>query len=207
VKLGDVALVLIDFGADSKASSGLISELSGTFPTVPVVAILPERASDHLRSKAIRAGVRDFMMRPVGPDEFRLRIRNAIRSAPSVFSVARETAKREGEMRDTISEVFEGFAEMLRLAGGPGEWRDTDTGLHIARVAYYSRLMGRMIGCGIEKQDLICHSSTLHDIGKVAVPDHILHKPGPLDPDERKTMEVHAVRGHDLLKRYGMRIC
>lgn len=79
------------------------------------------------------------------------------------------------------------------------EMRSKETGQHIRRIAAYARVLAQLLGLPVERLDLIEAAAPLHDIGKVAVPDAILTKPGPLDADELAIMRSHAQNGHDLL--------
>ena len=81
------------------------------------------------------------------------------------------------------------------------EKRDPYTGGHVRRVVVYSLLLGRELGLdAIELEDLRL-AATLHDVGKIAVPDQVLRKPAPLDAEEAKVMRQHAVDGADIVSR------
>jgi len=77
--------------------------------------------------------------------------------------------------------------------------KDGTTGRHIARMAQIATALGAQWGLSIAQQDLLMHAAPLHDIGKIAIPDAILRKPGPLTDDELTVMRTHATRGHELL--------
>jgi putative two-component system response regulator len=79
------------------------------------------------------------------------------------------------------------------------ESRDEETGDHIARIGALSYELALAAGCDVAEADLIQRASAMHDLGKIAIPDHVLRKPGPLDPDERAVIETHATIGGDLL--------
>jgi response regulator RpfG family c-di-GMP phosphodiesterase len=79
------------------------------------------------------------------------------------------------------------------------EMRSKETGQHIRRMAGYSRLLAELAGLPPLQVQLIEAAAPLHDIGKVAVPDAVLNKPGPLDVTETRVMRSHAQNGFDLL--------
>lgn len=81
------------------------------------------------------------------------------------------------------------------------EQRDNYTAGHGQRVGEYSRLIAIQMGLSHEVQEELYRAGTLHDIGKVAIPDSILLKPGPLEPVERSLIEEHVEAGYTLLKR------
>jgi hypothetical protein len=80
------------------------------------------------------------------------------------------------------------------------EFRDEDTGAHIERIGRFSTLLAEQIGMEEEFCLRMVHAAPLHDVGKVAIPDAILLKPGRLTAQERAIVETHAEEGHRLLK-------
>ena len=79
------------------------------------------------------------------------------------------------------------------------EMRSKETGQHIHRMAAYSKLLSQLYGLSRDQVNLIEAAAPLHDIGKVAIPDSILNKAGPLTPEEMAVMRTHAQNGFDLL--------
>lgn len=79
------------------------------------------------------------------------------------------------------------------------ESRDAETGSHIERMGRYCALLAEKLGWGDQERDLLRIASPLHDVGKIAIPDNVLQKPGKLDPAERSAMEEHAEIGHRIL--------
>ena len=79
--------------------------------------------------------------------------------------------------------------------------RSKETGMHIHRMAAYSKLLAQLYGLPSDQLNLLEAAAPLHDIGKVAIPDAILTKPGRLTEDEMDTMRTHAQSGFDLLGR------
>lgn len=93
--------------------------------------------------------------------------------------------------------------ETIRRLARAAESRDLETGLHIERVSRYSALLATRLGLETERCELIRLASQLHDIGKIAISDTVLLKPGPLSPAERQHMETHAELGHAMLAGSG----
>src|SRR6202035_5744096 len=91
-------------------------------------------------------------------------------------------------------------AETVRRLSMAVEFRDEDTGAHIERIGRFSRLLGKHIGMEPDFCERLSHAAPLHDVGKVAIPDAILLKPGPLTPQERAIVETHAEEGHRLVR-------
>ena len=88
--------------------------------------------------------------------------------------------------------------EVLFTLGELGEVRSKETGQHVNRVALYSELIATKYGLKIEEVDLLKMASPMHDIGKVAIPDEILLKPGKLTDKEMDIMKTHAKIGYEI---------
>ncbi len=108
-------------------------------------------------------------------------------------TIALENVRLNEVLADNQKEVMYRIGEIV-------ESRSKESGMHVKRVALYSELLGKLIGLPDERVDLIKQASPLHDIGKVGIPDSILHKPGKLDPEEWEIMKTHAKLGHDMLE-------
>ncbi len=76
---------------------------------------------------------------------------------------------------------------------------DAETGRHVNRMASIAGFLGRQLGLDSEQVLLLRAAAPMHDVGKIATPDEILHKEGPLTPDEREVMEHHTNIGHQIL--------
>jgi len=90
--------------------------------------------------------------------------------------------------------------EIIFTMGSIGESRSLETGNHVRRVAEYSRVLAELYGLSAEEAEMLKQASPMHDIGKVAIPDSILNKPGRLTAQERVIMETHVMKGYDMLK-------
>jgi HD-GYP domain-containing protein (c-di-GMP phosphodiesterase class II) len=112
----------------------------------------------------------------------------------------REIEARSLELRKTMTELEVAQAETVRRLSMAVEFRDEDTGAHIERIGRFSTLLAEQIGLEQELCERMSHAAPLHDVGKVAIPDAILLKPGKLTAEERAIVETHAEEGHRLLK-------
>lgn len=83
------------------------------------------------------------------------------------------------------------------------ECRSDETGSHVRRVAEYVRLLALKYGLSEEEAEMFKLASTLHDLGKIGVPDAVLNKPGPLTPEEYQIIQAHVRQGHELLTNSG----
>jgi PAS domain S-box-containing protein len=107
--------------------------------------------------------------------------------------------ERTADLQRAVADLDASQIETVRRLSRAVEFRDEDTGAHIARISALAARTARSAGLDAEHCDLIERASPLHDLGKVAIPDSVLLKPGPLTPAERLTIETHAEIGHRLL--------
>jgi response regulator RpfG family c-di-GMP phosphodiesterase len=109
-------------------------------------------------------------------------------------AVTFENMNLQEDLRETQKELVYILADAV-------EARSKETGAHVKRVALGSEMLARLCGLPEVQVMLIKHASPLHDIGKVAIPDAILHKAGKLDANEWALMQKHAQFGLDILQR------
>jgi putative two-component system response regulator len=167
---------------------------------VPVI-VLTGNSEHDLKRRALDMGATDLLNKPVHPDDLIARLRNALRtkeyqdqiktySSSLELKVAERTAELEASRRDIV----------WRLAKA-GEFRDEDTGNHVARVGCYCRALSERLGQSRDFIETIYLASPLHDIGKIGISDSILLKPDKLTPDERGIIERHCVIGVEILSQ------
>ncbi len=111
-----------------------------------------------------------------------------------------EIESRTSELKRALSELEIAQAETVQRLSMAVEFRDEDTGAHIERIGRFSVLLAEQIGMDADFCERLRHAAPLHDVGKVAIPDAILLKPGPLTPEERAIVETHAEEGHRLVR-------
>jgi CHASE2 domain-containing sensor protein len=105
----------------------------------------------------------------------------------------------DAEVRKRTRELFETQLEIVERLGQAVESRDGETGAHIDRMSALCHRLALAAGIEDEAADEIRRASVMHDVGKIGVPDSILHKPGRLDDEERAIMQTHANVGGDIL--------
>ncbi len=111
-----------------------------------------------------------------------------------------EIDERNDDLRRALSELEIAQAETVRRLSMAVEFRDEDTGAHIERIGRFSTLLAEATGMNPDFCRRIGYAAPLHDVGKVAIPDAILLKPGKLTAEERAIVETHAEEGHRLLR-------
>jgi CHASE2 domain-containing sensor protein len=105
----------------------------------------------------------------------------------------------EDQVRARTKALRETELEIIQRLGQAVESRDEETGDHIERIAALSHRLALAAGMSEDEAELLRRASAMHDVGKIAIPDRILRKPGPLTPEERRIMQRHAEVGGDLL--------
>jgi len=171
---------------------------------IPVIFLTAKTDVDSM-SRAFEVGGVDFITKPFHADELLARVRTHL-ELHKAREVLRQhnlslQAKIEAQKKRVLSELEENQKEMIELITELVESVSDETGKHIRRVAEYSRLLAKYHpALGPEDVEIIYHASPMHDIGKIAVPSEILHKKGPLTPEEFEIMKTHTTKAHEYLK-------
>lgn len=163
------------------------------------ILVLTGLQDKETRHAVLGEGANDFLNKPFDQTEMVLRIRNLLRvqRALRLQSTLAQRLETEVERRtNELSNAVEALVYRLALVG---DMRDSDTGLHVARVGRYSRILAEGMDLPPELCFMIEKAAPLHDIGKVGIPDQILHKAGRLDDDERCIINTHAEKGASVL--------
>lgn len=103
------------------------------------------------------------------------------------------------ERNEALNEVARAHHEVLYRLSVAADMKDDDTGVHIIRLGFLSEALALRLGHTPSKARMLRKAAPMHDIGKIATPDHVLKKPGPLNPQEREIMNQHAVQGAEIL--------
>jgi HD-GYP domain-containing protein (c-di-GMP phosphodiesterase class II)/CHASE2 domain-containing sensor protein len=115
----------------------------------------------------------------------------------------RESAVLEGVVRERTAELREAQFEIVRRLAQAAESRDEETGQHIERISRMCGMLARAVGLSDAEAELIGEAAALHDLGKIAIPDAILLKPGKLDATEWDIMRRHPELGARMLAGSG----
>jgi len=120
--------------------------------------------------------------------------------ALSVDEIEKKVDEGVKKIKKLNTEIEQTQKEVVFTMGAIGESRSKETGNHVKRVAEYSKLLALYYGLSKEEAELLKQASPMHDIGKVAIADSILNKPGRFDEKEREIMNTHAKLGYEMLK-------
>lgn len=193
-------IILLDLHMPDLNGIALMGALNRGMPTVdPLVIVLTGDNSQRAKEEALLAGARDFIAKPFNNTEVGLRLKNLgelrlahNRLRQTNLELATAVAQRTLELELARLEVLDRLAMAAEL-------RDDDTGQHTRRVGALSASLAQASGMSETDTELIARTAPLHDVGKIAIPDHILLKPGALVGAEITLMRTHAQIGAKLL--------
>ena len=184
-----------------------IERLRDLSPDTPVVVISTVR-DVNVVIQAMRAGASDYLLKPFEPEQLLDSIRRALlhRHAAQQNAADKEhleglVAARTDLLRQAIADLEQAYDITLEALGDALDLKDAETEGHSRRVTAYTIALARAIGLKGEELRIVSRGAFLHDIGKMAIPDAILLKPGKLDRQEQAMMREHCARGYQILRK------
>lgn len=194
-----IDLVIVDYMMPKLDGLELIGEFRKTNQHTPVVMITASE-EEELHANAFLIGANDFLKKPVKSTLFKVRVTNLLSLYKKSILLQDKAKLLAQEVKMATRELKSAELETLEVLGRTAEYKDTDTGNHILRVARYAKIIAREYGLSEEEQDILFYSAPFHDIGKVGIEDKILLKPGKLTFDEFEIMKTHVDIGYKILK-------
>ncbi len=180
----DLRFVITDLSMPEMDGYELIQAIRNQELQYKYIIVLTSAGDKESVVKALSLGADDFLSKPAMPEELQLRTRSGFRLLQ-----------------------MEGTEELIFAMAKLSEYRSEETGCHLERVRHYTRILARdlvencpEIGISYPQAEEIARVSPLHDIGKVAIPDAILHKNGRLTAEEFTEIKGHTTIGGDLLR-------
>ncbi len=180
----EIRMIITDIDMPGMDGLDLIREIRKRQIRYKYIIVLTSTGDNTPAVKALSVGADDFLRKPAIPEELRLRTSSGFR----LLNL------------ETTEELIFAMAKL-------SEYRSEETGFHLERVQHYIRVLGRdivqhctEIGITPQLAEEIAWVSSLHDIGKVAIPDAILHKPARLTVEEHDIIKQHAKIGGELLQ-------
>jgi putative two-component system response regulator len=167
------------------------------------VLVLTGDLSQETREKALAAGARDFITKPFDLTEVLLRIKNLLEARVLHLQLQEHNRTLEKRVRERTRELAVAQVEILHRLALAAEYRDDVTGRHAERVGALASLLAERLGREKDEIRLLRRAATLHDVGKIGVPDGILMKPGRLTPGEWDRMRAHVEIGERILMGSG----
>jgi two-component system, response regulator RpfG len=169
---------------------------------IPIILVTVV-GDEPVRQAALDAGVIDFLVKPVRPRELRARCRNLLQLRQQSETVKQRALSLEHRLQTSLQQIAERERATLSRLARAVEYRDGGTHQNLQRMAAIAGLIARGAGMLDDEAVLLEQATPLHDLGKIALPDAVLQKPGPLNEEERALVRRHPQIGHDLLADSG----
>lgn len=214
-KQGQIQAILLDLVMPEMDGFEVLQRLreNKVIEKVPVLVISGE-SSTQIEQRCFESGVSDFISRPFNAILVKKRVQNVVnqyvyknhleekvQEQTAILRKAYDTLKIQAQKLEKRNE------DIIEMLGTIVEYRNVESGEHIQRVKDYTRVLAEDFlveypeyGLTQENIDCIVAASALHDIGKIAIPDSILLKPGRLTKDEFEYMKSHTIRGCEILE-------
>ncbi len=200
-------LMLSDLMMAGLDGNGLLEKTKEKFPDMPVVMVTAVH-DISVALAAIRNGAYDYLLKPFEREQLLATVRRALENRRlklenRTYQTNLETlvTARTEQLRKAMTSLERSYDITLEALGDALDLKDAETEGHSRRVTAYTIAIARHMGLNADQIRVIARGAFLHDIGKMAIPDAILRKPGKLDPDEVAIMREHCYRGFQLLKR------
>ena len=185
---------------------------SSSQPEAPIIMVTALNSRED-RIKAVEAGASDFVSKPIDKTELRVRMNSLLK-----MKEARDEVKRYQNELEEMAQVrtralqvavdnlvglqqstVAAHLETIYCLASAAEYKDEETAEHIKRMSYTAAIVARAKGLPEDEVRMVLHSSPMHDVGKIGIPDSVLLKPGTLDPDEWAIMKRHTTIGAAIL--------
>jgi putative two-component system response regulator len=194
-------LILLDLSMPFLDGFGVMKQLQAEVNPADYMPILVLTAdiTSEAKQRALSSGAMDFLTKPLNISEVSLRIRNLLHTRLLHLQIRQHNEQLEQKVRERTQELADSRIEVLERLAIAGEYRDQDTGAHTRRVGIVAAALAAATGVQAREVELIRRAATLHDIGKIGIPDLILLKPGKLDQAEFDVMKSHTKIGAKIL--------
>lgn len=206
----NIVLVLLDIVMPVLNGFGVLQYMQerDLLEKIPVILITGETVLDS-DEQAYAYGVADVMHKPFYPHIVMRRAQNIIELYQNKHNMEERLKEQEIAIRSQEKKIRENNEFMIDALSSVVEFRSLETGEHIRRIKYFTRIMLKYLmkyfpqyGLTPTQVDEIARASALHDIGKIGIPDAILLKPGKLTPEEFETMKTHTTIGCEVLEKF-----
>ena len=198
--------VLLDVVMPEIDGIGVLHELwkDGLLKKIPVFLITAE-ASDSVMKEAYRLGVMDVISKPIVSYVVLRRVQSVIELFEARKRLSSVVESQQSKLLLQAQKIIELNQGMIEALSAAIEFRDVESGEHVRRIHDITQflLSHTELGNGLSREeiDAIALASIMHDVGKIAIPDAILNKPGKLTPEEYEIMKTHTIQGALLLEQ------
>lgn len=192
--------LIVDYNMPEMNGIELLKSVKELYPDV--VSIMVTANNDkEMMVEALKSRVTEFLQKPISPLTFKLRLKNILEVC-SALKITKDFNKILGmKVDDATAALKKSEYEALEVLSRAAEYKDPETGSHIARVSHYSKLIAEKKGLSKREQEIIYYAAPLHDLGKIGIEDNILLKPAKLTFEEFETMKNHSTIGANILSK------
>ena len=194
-------MVLLDLRMPRLSGFEVLDRLARTMPDFDYRPVMVITSDDdrETKQKALSGGARDFLAKPVSPVELRLRVSNLLHTRYLQLELQKHAVRLEDRVIARTAQLEEARVEILERLALAAEYRDDETGEHTQRVGRESAALAQAMGLSKDEVEDIRKAAPLHDVGKIAIPDRILLKEGPLTEEEMDVIREHTTVGASIL--------
>lgn len=194
-------LVLLDLQMPMPNGFEILSQvrMSGASSAGCPILVFTADATIQTRRKVLDAGASDFLTKPGDMVEILLRVRNFLELRRLQKNLEATNRTLEDKVMERTKQLWDANVEIVYRLAKAAEFRDDQTGEHINRVANLTHKLALHLGMDGLEAEVIRLAAPLHDVGKIAISDSILLKPGKLTPGEREIMQHHTEIGASIL--------
>lgn len=166
--------------------------------SIPIVMVTAQYDREA-KLKGLSVFANELLSKPIDKVELTIRVRNLLKIKAFEDFMLRHNQILEEEVRARTQDLKNMNLEMVQKLTTAVEFRDAETGAHTAKIGLYAKQMAIALQMPMDFIETITFAGSLHDIGKLGIPDSILLKPGPLTQDELKMMQTHTEIGKKIL--------
>ena len=195
-----IAVVLLDLVMPEKDGYAVMEEMGrgDFFSQIPVIVITSDDSAES-EVHSFDLGASDIVMKPFEPHVIRRRVKNIVELYRHKLHLEDLVEEQSASLRESNSIMIDALSSVI-------EYRSLESGQHIRRIRSFTKILLTNVAQSYQeydldnhKIDLITDASSMHDIGKIAIPDVILNKPGRLTPEEFEIMKTHTTKGCEIL--------
>jgi putative two-component system response regulator len=145
-----------------------------------------------------------YLIKPASREELTLHARRALERRQLVINDRKYRQRLEQQVREHTVAIRRAHEETIYRLLTASLWRDEETGTHLRRTGLFSEVLARAAGWSAAEAENLRFAAPMHDVGKIAIPDAILRKPGKLFLEEFEIMKQHTIFGAEMLAGSGI---
>jgi putative nucleotidyltransferase with HDIG domain len=200
-------LMLSDLMMADLDGIGLLERTKEKFPDMPVVMVTAVH-DISVALAAVRNGAFDYLLKPFEREQLLNAVGRAlenrrlkVQNREYQTNLESLVEARTDQLQRAMVDLERSYDITLEALGDALDFKDAETQGHSRRVTAFTMAIAKAMGLPKEQIDVIARGAFLHDIGKIAIPDRILLKPGKLDDKEKEIMREHCYHGYQMLKK------